>query len=140
MTDISRRCGQVSALIDEYDRDGLLAVAVASGRGYREIAEEFDIDRRTLCRKRSQPSFHRMVRETRRTALDQALGRLLESATTSVEVLEAVRDDDAVPPSIRIRAAALLLSELRRIFESSDYEDRVAELERRADSQRRING
>jgi transposase-like protein len=110
-------------------------VALLSQRNVEEAARAVGICANTLLRWLKEPEFEAALREARRVALSQAIGRLQDSAGAAVTTVLRIMLDPNALAGTRLRAAEIVLEQGRGAME--DIEDRVAKLERAAGSIRK---
>lgn len=109
--------------------DALHALAVSSTT--KEAAEKAGVNERTLRRWLASETFMRRYREQSREVSGQALSALRSAQVQAVEVLREGLTSSV--PAVRVRSASRLLEYGLRIRDH-DIEERLAELERRADT------
>lgn len=109
------------------EKDSLLALALASGTSVSDVAEQGDIDRRTIYRKLDDPDFCRLISEFRDRIIVSALGRITDNLTRGADVLAQMLDSPK--EHIRIRAARALFSLAVKLRDSVDLTARVREVE-----------
>ena len=82
------------------------AIAALLKHGSKEkAAEEAGVHPATLWRWQKDPSFQQEIREGRREAFSQCVGRLQKASTTAIETLLGIMTDQAAPSGSRVRAA-----------------------------------
>ena len=102
--------------------DGLNIQGAAAGAG---------VNRKTLSRWLSEPSFWQAYRTASDAGLQTAARRLAAQMDGAVDVLVAVRDDEDAPPGVRLRAAQLVIESGLRLLDAVDISERLAALEER---------
>ena len=116
-----------------YKIDAAVA-AVLSQRTIGDAASEVGVSPKTLRRWLKLPKFKTACLRARREAFSQALARLQQSAGAAVATLLRIMVDPSAPYPCRVRAAAYVLNLGAKALELEDWEDRIAELERVAQS------
>ena len=114
--------------------DEALIVLLASGRDVRTAAKQAGMGERTAHRRLTDPEFRQRVTAARAQFYEEALGRLSRATTSAVETLVALLDADA--ETVRLGASRSILDLGMKLRESVALEQRVAELEGRANGQR----
>jgi hypothetical protein len=95
-------------------RQEQFALLISSGRSIVDAAAQVGAAERTAHSWLENPSFRTFVAELRRRLLDQASGRLIDTATEAADALrELLREGH--PPAIRLGAARAILESLIRI-------------------------
>ncbi len=103
--------------------------ALLTQRNVEEAARATGIGPATLLRWLKVPEFQDAYREARRGVFQQTVARLQQgTSTAATALLEIIVDVDA-PPSVRVRAAEVVLSHSARALELEDLESRVSALE-----------
>jgi len=85
----------------------------------------------TLWRWLKNPDFQQALREARREAFWQSVGRLQQASPMAVETLLAILTDPEAPAGGRVRAAQAILDRAHKSFALEDLEVRIAQLEQR---------
>ncbi|GAA4286194.1 helix-turn-helix domain-containing protein [Georgenia daeguensis] len=109
-------------------RSQAVALGVARGHTYAEIARDSGLSERTVRRYANAPGFTAAVAEARAGIYRDAADRLATAATEAVTVLRQLMTGAASEP-VRARAALGLLGEALRYREAVDVEHRLAALE-----------
>src|ERR1700693_1537934 len=81
--------------------------------------------------KTATPAFKQAGASFRQQAIDRVLGRLTIATTAAVETLIRLLAAE-IPPGIRLSAAKAILDSLVNISSHADINERLAELEKRA--------
>ena len=110
-------------------RQERVAVLLASGSTVVQAAAETGAGERTVHGWLDNPGYRAFVARTRDRILDSTIGRLTDSATRAVAVLESLLGSEN--DSVRLRAATSILDALIKTREHSEIASRVAELEQR---------
>ena len=106
------------------------AIAALLKHGSKEkAAEEAGVHPATLWRWQKDPNFQQAIREGRREAFSQCVGRLQQASTTAVETLLGIMTDQAAPSGSRVRAAQCVVELSQKRFELEDLEVRISNLE-----------
>jgi hypothetical protein len=106
----------------------VLELALA-GHDPTTIAQTLGVSRRTV--ERALAAHRELLQELRHQRLQHIADRLAAGAATAIAVLGQVAEDVLAPPAARVRAAAVLLAEVRAFAETADLADRLATIERR---------
>jgi len=112
--------------------------ALLSHRNVEEAARAVGISPNTLLRWTKEPEFDAACRESRRTAFSQSIGLLQDASGAAVKTVLKIMLDSNVSAGTRLRAAEVVLERTAKAIEMEDLETRVAELERVADSAKRL--
>jgi hypothetical protein len=110
--------------------------ALLSQRNHEEAAKVVGISAVTLLRWQKLPEFQAALRQARRDAYSQSIGRLQQASSAAVSTLLKIMVDSNAPASTRVRAADSVLDHAAKAIELEDIESRVAELERVAGATR----
>jgi hypothetical protein len=94
-----------------------------------KAAEEAGVHPATLWRWQKDPLFQQALREGRREAFSQCVGRLQQASTTAVETLLGIMNDQAAPSGSRVRAAQCVVELSQKSFRLEDLEVRISNLE-----------
>lgn len=95
-----------------------------------EAAQAAGIGYRTLSGWMRDPRFLRKLRRAQRAMVEHTIARLQGVGAKAVQTLEAELSGDV--PSVRVRAAEVLLSQLAKAVEQRDLLERLEALEQRA--------
>lgn len=106
-----------------------VALALASGRTVKQAAAEAGVGQRTIFRWLRSPSFNRRVARYRAELVKTAAGQLADTLTKAIGTLRHLLADDS--PTIRLRAADLLLSHAVKVGDQADVHQRLEELEKK---------
>ena len=104
--------------------------AVLIQKNLEEAARSAGIGTATLLRWQKIPEFKAALRQARRDAYSQSIGRLQQATSAAVSTLLKTMVDPGTPPSTKVRAADSVLSHAAKAIELEDIEARVSELER----------
>jgi hypothetical protein len=107
--------------------------AVLIQKNLEEAARSVGIGTATLLRWQKMPEFKAALRQARRDAYSQSIGRLQQATSAAVSTLLKTMVDPGTPPSTKVRAADSVLSHAAKAIELEDIEARVSELERAAE-------
>jgi hypothetical protein len=106
------------------------AIAALLKHGHKEkAAEDAGVHPATLWRWQRDPKFQQALREGRREAFSQCVGRLQQASTTAVETLLGIMTDQDAPAGSRVRAAQCVVELSQKSFELEDLEVRISDLE-----------
>jgi hypothetical protein len=107
--------------------------AVLIQKNLEEAARSVGIGTATLLRWQKMPEFKAALRQARRDAYSQSIGRLQQATSAAVSTLLKTMVDPGTPASTKVRAADSVLSHAAKTIELEDIEARVSELERAAE-------
>ena len=107
--------------------------AVLTQKNLEEAARSVGIGIATLLRWQKMPEFKAALRQARRDAYSQSIGRLQQATSAAVSTLLKTMVDPGTPASTKVRAADSVLSHAAKAIELEDIEARVSELERAAE-------
>lgn len=108
--------------------DMVLAMALASGKTWREAAAEVGVGVSTVTRRMREPNFRALILTLRRSAVEQAAGLLAKSMADAATQLGLIATD-GVDEGNRLRAAVSLLQLGLRFHEQLDLAERISALE-----------
>jgi hypothetical protein len=109
------------------DADEELALLIAAGQPFKEVARRARVSPRTLRRRLADPAFTRRVEHYRTRLVAETLVRLEGAMIGAADALrELVGHKD---PHVRCRAAVEVLRNALRVRESHDLAERVRRLE-----------
>lgn len=111
--------------------------ALLSQRTTEDAARAIGIAPATLLRWMKEPEFKAEYRKARREAVGQTTARLQQATGAAGAIVLKLMTDVNVPASVRLRAAECVLDRAIQSLEMDDMEDRIAELERAAESNKR---
>ncbi|MYV42916.1 hypothetical protein GT030_29635 [Streptomyces sp. SID1328] len=111
----------------DLDARSRVALLLATGTTSDKAGETVGVSGRTVRRWREDPAFEAQVQDARRTILAEAVAALGAAARDAVAALHAALSE--TNPSIRIRAAATIISALPGLAEHAELNDRLARLE-----------
>lgn len=109
--------------------DAALVATLLAGGTYDDAARATGCSRSTVARRMRDAAFRDQLDALRREVLARAADLLAAQSVASVETLAALRDDTALAPSVRARAARDLLDLAIRFRDSSDLAARIAAIE-----------
>jgi hypothetical protein len=98
----------------------------------KAAAAAANVSRTTVYSWLADPVFAKLLHEAEAEALQEISRQLALTGAAAVRTITALMEDSGAPPSIRLRAADMILSHLLRLKEMSDIEARLSDLERRA--------
>ena len=110
-------------------RQERVAVLLASGSTIREAAAATRAGERTVHGWLDDPGYRAFVAGLRDQLLNATIGRLTQTATRAVAVLDGLLDAES--ESVRLRAALGVIDAMIRTREHGELAARVAELESR---------
>jgi hypothetical protein len=105
-----------------------LATAIAEGQSCVEWASENCVSERTAQRWAAEPAVRAEVESVRRTALDQAVGRMAKRVAWATELIANLAEN-AKSESVRLAALRSIMSDIMAISDFTDLEERIARLE-----------
>ena len=97
-----------------------------------KAAQEAGINVVTLWRWLKQPPFQEALRQARREAFSQDMGRLQQAALAAVSTLLRVMAGPDTPGSSKVQASRSVIELSQKSFELEDMEIRLARLEKLA--------
>lgn len=115
---------------NQESQDEALLVALASGASVRQAADAVGISERTVRRRLDEPGFVQRLREKRADALNGVLGRLTFAAAGAVEALKNLMNNSK-SDQVKLGAARAILEHCGKLRQDLEFEQRLAELERR---------
>jgi hypothetical protein len=92
----------------------------------------------TLIRWMKEPEFNRAYRAARRATSSQSVARLQQAAPAAATTLLKTLVEAGGPHSVRVRAAECILNHAMKAIELEDIEARLADLERAAETTKRL--
>ncbi len=110
---------------------GEAVAALLTQRNFEEAAKAVGISPATLLRWQKKPEFQAALREARRVALSQAIGRLQQGTSAAATTFLKIMVDPESPASTKIRAAECVFNFSIKAIELELVEARVTELENR---------
>lgn len=113
--------------ISDLDQKTRAVLLLARGVSTDKAGQEIGVSGRTVRRWREDPEFEAQVQDAARELLGEAVAALGAAARDAVEALHAALTDEN--PTIRVRAASVLLSALPAVSEYAALEQRIAALE-----------
>lgn len=122
--------------VSDLDAKTRAAILLARGLTTDKAGEAVGVSGRTVRRWREDPAFEADVQSARRALLAEAVAALGAAARDAISTLHAALDDES--PSVRVRAASVLLSALPSISEHVSLEDRITALEAAITEQRSV--
>jgi hypothetical protein len=110
--------------------------ALLTHKNLEDASHAVGIGTATLLRWQKIPEFKAALRQARRDAYSQSIGRLQQASSAAVSTLLKVMVDQNSPASTRVRAAESVLTHSAKAIEIEDIEARVTELEQAAEAAR----
>lgn len=107
-----------------------LMIALACGATVEQAARQAGMSRRTAQRRLADKTFQKQLREFTAAMAKRTAGMLTAASQESVKTLLRLHDASN-PPSVQLGAARSVLQEGRQQREFCEWEERLAELERR---------
>lgn len=104
-------------------------VALLGGSPILRAAEAAEIDPSSVYRWLKLPAFQEALRDGRRLLAQQGLAQLQGLVADAVGVVRQILNDDTRTPTVRLRAAELVLNQTVKYLELEDLERRLRELE-----------
>jgi hypothetical protein len=114
-------------------------LAIAGGESVAAAARKAGVSERTLLRWRAKDDFRRDVAAARAEMFGRALGSMAEGASSGALTLRQL-SLRAKSESVRLGAARALVEMGTRLWESVEFEERLAALERRASEEENSDG
>lgn len=109
--------------------------ALLSEPTVQAAADAASVNKSTVFRWLSDPTFAAIYREARAQLLESTLAGLQSAGGAAVETLREVMGDKTAQPAARVSAARATLDALLRMREAFEVEQRLAELEARLNAQ-----
>ncbi len=109
--------------------DDLLRRHLAEGASHARAAKACGVNVRTVQRRLECPEFRKSVHDLRNSMIHGTLGLLSKSSRKAAETLEALLKSES--PAVQLGAARAILESLLRLRADSEFEARLAEMERR---------
>ena len=104
-------------------------MALMSAKDTRAAAVIAKVSERQLYRWLNDPAFVAELKAAEGAAIDQAVRRLSELSGTAIDALSSAMTDGTTATGARVQAANVALSQLLRLRELHDLEQRLAALE-----------
>ena len=104
-------------------------IALLNSATIRAAALACGLCEKTVSRYLADPDFRAELRKRQDEALAAATAALSGLAGEAVGTLAGVMGDDEASPAAKVRAAAVILAERRKVAELDDLAERVAALE-----------
>ena len=105
-----------------------VALLLATGRSVKAAAAEAGAGERTVHTWLEDRNYRSLVNELRAELLNEAVGKLAESANKAVQTLRDLLDDGNA--SVRLRAAFGVMDYLLKVREHAEVEARLTKLEK----------
>ncbi len=117
--------------VDKYDRLKEQAIiALLTACNIEGAAKTLDIGVSTLYRWLQREDFQAELKEARRQAVNLAIGKLQQSSSKAVQVLQDVAENEEAPASARVSAAKTILEMALKAVEIEDIVKRLGQLEK----------
>ena len=113
--------------------ENTLLLALACGATVEKAAEKAQVSVRTVYRRIAEPSFQQQLHRIRADMVHRAASMLTAAAMEAIKTLMDLQSA-ATPAAVRLGAARAILDLGTKLRESSELEDRVAELEQQLES------
>lgn len=111
--------------------------ALLENRDVKSAAKAANIGEATLFRwLREDDAFVAELRRAENELLDAVTRRLLQAQQGAVAVVIHLLADGSVPPSVRLRAAALLMDQMVKLRELRNFEERLSAMEKALEGRR----
>jgi hypothetical protein len=110
-----------------------LAALVAKGSSLVDAAKALDLPERTARKIAAGDEFKSTVTKIRSEAIDRVVGRLAAAGIAATDTLISLLKSES-PPAIRLGAARAILDNLIHVRQHVEIEERLAELEKRAEA------
>jgi hypothetical protein len=112
----------------------LAIAALLTHRSVEDAARAVDLNHNTLLKWLKIPDFVKEYRAARRDVVNQSVARLQQATGAAGTVMLKLMADPNVPAAVRLRAAECVFDRAFKGVELEDIEERVAELERTAET------
>ena len=103
--------------------------ALLTNRSLDDAAAAIKVSVKTLLRWLKMPEFYLAFAEARRAAVSQANARLQQATGAASTAILKMMVDPAVPPAVRLRAAACMMTRAQKSIELEDILMRLEALE-----------
>lgn len=113
-------------------RKRAVLAAIAAGLSQVDAAKATGISCPTVSRYVADPVFQAALRDAQDATLGQITLRMTDGSNAALDLLQSVMADQGIAPAVRVRAALGWLDAAWKARELHDIEQRIAELERRA--------
>ena len=113
--------------------ESTLLLALACGATIEKAAEKAQVSVRTVYRRLAEASFQQQLLRIRADMVHRAAAMLTAAAMEAIKTLMDLQSA-ATPAAVRLGAARAILDLGTKLRESSELEDRVAELEQHLES------
>lgn len=105
--------------------------ALLAGKSVQAAAKAASVTRETVHRWLHEPDFQAAHRAGRRELASVALAQLQGATDAAVKVIKEIMNDKTKPPSIRLRAAQIVIESAIKWLELEDMDARLRALEER---------
>ncbi len=112
-------------------QDEVIVAALSIGASYGQAAEQAGVSSRTVARRMADPAFAQRVGDLQRQHFTAIAGSLLAGAPEAVSLIRWTMPTAELPAD-RLKAAALLLREMRHVHQLLNVDVRITEIERLA--------
>lgn len=103
--------------------------ALLASRSIADAAQAVDVTDRTLYRWMQIPEFKAALASAEGELIDGATRRLLQLQDAAITTVALVMADEKYSPTVRLRAAGIVLDHLLKLRELRNVEQRLAALE-----------
>lgn len=114
----------------------LAIISLLTAPSMAEAAKQAGVGQNTLWRWLKEPAFKEKYQEAKREAVSQAVARLQQLSSTSVDVLNEIANDSEAPASSRVSAAKTIIEMAIKAVELEDIVARVDQLEQLAEARK----
>jgi hypothetical protein len=108
-------------------------ISLLTAPNIEEAAKALGIGQTTLYRWLRLPEFQDELKEARRQAVNLAIGKLQQSTSKAVQVLQDVAENEEAPASARVSAAKTIIEMSLKAVELDDIIERLKRLEELAE-------
>jgi len=105
--------------------------ALLAGGNKDEAAQAAGVTHRTIDRWHQEPEFRAALEEATGEAISDVARLMIGGMKRAAAVMLAMVDDDAIPPTVRLRASIALVEHGPRLLEAHNLGKRVTVLEER---------
>jgi hypothetical protein len=105
-----------------------VSLLLAAGVSVHDASTQCDCGERTIHTWLSDPEFRALVNRHRSKLVSAALGQLIDAAGQAIATLRACLG--SAQDSVRVRAAVAVLDKLVQIRDTTEFDERLTELEK----------
>lgn len=105
-------------------------VALLTAPSIEDAAKASGVGATTIYRWMKLTDFQSELKEARRQAVNQAVGKLQQSCSEAVDVLKDIMNDKTVLASSRVSAARTILDSSLKVVEMEDIMERLEDIEK----------